>query len=122
MRPAFRTCWGRGLRLRCPHCGQGRLYSGWVRMNHECPHCGLWFYREPGYYVGAMIVNYGVTAGIVLAAYLLSLLLPNFWNASTDTKLFAWFGFAIALSLALFRHSRSLWLAMDYWLEPWKAE
>lgn len=107
------------MSLCCPHCGEGKLYSGGLRMYHDCPRCGLPFYRESGYYVGAMIVNYGVTAAIVLTAYLVSLLLPPIWRASTDTKLVAWFAFAIAVSLALFRHSRSLWLALDYWLDPW---
>jgi uncharacterized protein (DUF983 family) len=109
----------RGLRLRCPQCGQGRLYANWVRMNHDCARCGLSFYRESGYYVGAMILNYVVTAAIALATYLISLLLPPLWNASTDARLMAWFTYAILLCLALMPHARSLWLAFDYWIEPW---
>ncbi|MBU4062768.1 DUF983 domain-containing protein [Hyphomonas sp.] len=29
-----------GLRLRCGHCGQGRLFSGYLKLNEACPHCG----------------------------------------------------------------------------------
>ena len=27
---------GRGLRLRCPVCGQGKLFATYFRMNNEC--------------------------------------------------------------------------------------
>jgi len=120
-RPVFRDICGRAIRLRCPRCGKGKLYSG-LRMVHDCPSCGLSFYRESGYYVGAMIVNYGMTAAIVIVTYLVSLTLPVLWPASIDTKIWGWFAFAIVVSAALIRHSRSLWLAVDYWIEPWSPE
>ena len=43
----IRTALGRGLRKRCPHCGQGRLFSGWSFID-SCPVCGLVFARNPG--------------------------------------------------------------------------
>ena len=88
-------------------------------MYHDCPLCGLRYYREPGYYVGAMIVNYGVTAFFMIAIYLVSLLLPDFWHVTTGTKIIVWMLAAALVSLALVPHARSLWLAVDYWIEPW---
>jgi uncharacterized protein (DUF983 family) len=41
------TALGRGLRKRCPHCGEGRLFSGW-RQLERCSTCGLVFTRNPG--------------------------------------------------------------------------
>jgi len=29
-----------GLRLRCGKCGQGKLYSGYLKLNSACPVCG----------------------------------------------------------------------------------
>lgn len=37
----------RGLGKRCPHCGEGRLFSGW-RQFERCAICGLVFTRNPG--------------------------------------------------------------------------
>jgi uncharacterized protein (DUF983 family) len=37
----------RGLRKRCPHCGEGRLFSGWSHLD-RCSTCGLVFERNPG--------------------------------------------------------------------------
>ena len=57
---------GRSLRLRCPSCGEGRLFIRFFSMAPSCPGCGLDFRREQGYYVGAMYLNYGVTAAVEL--------------------------------------------------------
>jgi len=38
----------RGLRKRCPHCGQGALFAGWGEHIERCPACGLVFERNPG--------------------------------------------------------------------------
>ena len=43
----IRRAVGRGLRKRCPHCGEGRLYSGWFQLE-RCPVCGLVYVRNPG--------------------------------------------------------------------------
>jgi uncharacterized protein (DUF983 family) len=43
----IRTALGRGLRGRCPHCGKGRLFSGWSFLE-RCAICGLVFARNPG--------------------------------------------------------------------------
>jgi uncharacterized protein (DUF983 family) len=90
-------------------------------MFPRCPFCGLPYFREPGYFVGALIVNYTLSLGIVMGAFLISLTLPDLWPASTNVKLAAWCVFAVAVSLILTRHSRSLWLAVDYWIDPWSS-
>ena len=41
------TALDRGLRKRCPHCGEGRLFSGWSFFEC-CSVCGLVFARNPG--------------------------------------------------------------------------
>jgi len=43
----IRTAIWRGLRNRCPHCGKGRLFSGWSDLE-RCSICGLVFARNPG--------------------------------------------------------------------------
>jgi uncharacterized protein (DUF983 family) len=37
----------RGLRKRCPHCGQGPLFAGWRHLE-RCSVCDLVFERNPG--------------------------------------------------------------------------
>ena len=32
---------GRGLRGRCPRCGDGHLFKGFLSLRPKCEHCGL---------------------------------------------------------------------------------
>jgi uncharacterized protein (DUF983 family) len=41
------TALRRGLHKRCPHCGKGRLFSGWSHLE-RCSNCGLVFAPSPG--------------------------------------------------------------------------
>ncbi len=87
-------------------------------MLPRCPECGLSYFPEQGYYVGAMIINYIVTTAFVVAIFLLSLLFRDFTTLSTNSKILLWMAFAVTLSLLLVRHSYSLWLGIDYWVKP----
>jgi uncharacterized protein (DUF983 family) len=42
------TALRRGLRKRCPHCGDGHLFSGWSHHLERCSVCGLVYERNPG--------------------------------------------------------------------------
>ncbi|MFY9584361.1 MAG: hypothetical protein WAR21_07725 [Candidatus Acidiferrales bacterium] len=45
------------------------------------------FFRESGYYVGGMIINYAVTAALVTTAYLVLLLFPDVPGLSQEVKI-----------------------------------
>ena len=63
------TALGRGLRKRCPHCGQGRLFSGWSFLD-RCSVCGLVFARNPGDTWAFMIIGDRVPlAGMIVLIY-----------------------------------------------------
>lgn len=83
-----------------------------------CPVCGLSYFPEQGYYVGAMIIDYALTTAVVVAVFLVSLLLPDFTSFSGNTKISLWMVFAIVLSLLFMRHSYSFWLGVDFWIKP----
>ncbi len=38
-RPTSRSVM-RGLRCRCPNCGVGKLFDGYLKVRDRCPHCG----------------------------------------------------------------------------------
>lgn len=42
-----RALW-RGWRKRCPHCGEGALFSRFAHHEERCPACGLVFERNSG--------------------------------------------------------------------------
>jgi uncharacterized protein (DUF983 family) len=112
----------RAAHWRCPNCGRGRLFRGVFRMLSNCPDCGLSYFPEQGYYLGAMIINYVVTTACVVTIFLVSLLFPDFTTLSTNEKILLWMAFAIVLSLSLVRHSYSFWLGIDFWIKPRQPE
>ena len=98
------------LRLRCPACGSGRLFVGWFTMPPACGRCGLDFRREPGFYLGSIYVNYGVTALFTIALYGLLVLACGL---SAEQALAICLVAAVLLPLWLFRYARAFLLAID---------
>jgi uncharacterized protein (DUF983 family) len=105
----------RGLRLSCPRCGGRPIFRGPFRMLERCPACGLVFEREPGYFVGAIYLNYGVTAVVMLAGYLA---LDAGLGADVGVQLLVWGSFVVVFPLWFFRYSKSLWLSVDHLVDP----
>lgn len=103
----------RALRLRCPRCGRGKLFAGLFRMNKQCSECGLDLEREPGFYLGSIYFNYGLTALAVVAVYVPAVAMGHGRNSPL---LWGTLAFCLLFPLWFFRYARSLWLSMDhYW-------
>jgi len=109
----------RGLRRRCPRCGEGRIFRGWFAMNDRCPVCGRRFNRAPGYLLGSIYFNYGVTALLVVVMYF-----TLYFSETLEGKqlLVALTAFSMAFPLWFFRYARSLWIAFDERWDPWPNE
>ena len=46
--PKLRTVLARGMRRRCPQCGQGKVFKGWLKLHDRCDVCGLQFLNNQG--------------------------------------------------------------------------
>ena len=84
-------------------------------MYPDCVNCHLRFEREQGYFVGAIYINYAVTAIIVITGF--------FWldylvKPPLAWQLILWGAFGVIFPMFFFRYSRSLWLATDYIFNP----
>lgn len=88
----------------------------------NCPSCGLSYFRESGYYLGGMIITYILTAFIVLAAYVVSLAFPLARNLPEKFTFLFWGFLAISLTIVLMRPAYSLWLSLDFWIDPWQPD
>lgn len=110
---------GRAMRLRCPICGHGRLFRNWLVMHEHCPHCGMKFEREPGFFLGSIYINYGLTA--LIAAIVYPVLLFN--KIVPETPLLAaTLAFVVLFPILVFPWARSLWLGFDEWRDPREGE
>ncbi|TMA67547.1 MAG: DUF983 domain-containing protein [Deltaproteobacteria bacterium] len=102
---------GRAVRLRCPRCGRAALFAGWFTMHERCPVCGLVYEREPGYFVGAIYLNYAATVTVAFGTVLLL-----DWTVGLTLREQLALGITLVtlVPLLFFRYSRSLWLALDH--------
>lgn len=99
----------------CPRCKKGPIFRGRVEVFPSCSICGLVFIREQGYFLGAMYLEYALSA---------------FFLAVSSTTLGLGFHLtifkAVGLSLLIFlpfipstiRLSRTLWLYWDNHVDP----
>ena len=62
----IRTALGRGLRKRCPHCGEGRLFSKWSQLE-RCAVCGLVYEPTPGDTWAFIIIGDRLPIGAMIA-------------------------------------------------------
>lgn len=109
----------RAVRLRCPYCGQARIYRGWWSMHRQCPACGQSLEREPGFYLGSIYLNYGLTTLILAVVYPILLF---HGVASNQVLLAGSLVFCLVFPLWFHRYARSLWLALDEWFDPHEAK
>lgn len=96
----------RGLKLRCPVCGRGKLFRSYFVMNERCEQCGVGFHREHGQWVGSLDIN-------TLAVALILMIGVGFgplW--SVRTSLLVWCSAAVVIPLLTFRFSKGLWTAI----------
>jgi uncharacterized protein (DUF983 family) len=114
--PPVGRLWWRALQLRCPACGRGAIFRGWFAMHEACAACGRRFHRDPGYLLGSIYFNYGVTATCVVGMYFTM----YFRNWLSDGQRLAVLSlFAIAFPVWFFRYARALWIAFDERWDPW---
>lgn len=111
--PAYRLFW-HALRLRCPNCGKGRIFSHGFTMNDHCSNCGWIFEREEGYWTGAIAVNL-VVAEMLAAAAAIPLAINQ---ASPVLVMGIGLPLVIALPFLFYRHSNSFWMALDFMIHP----
>jgi uncharacterized protein (DUF983 family) len=113
-RPDLLKTLARGLRLRCPVCGESNVFRVPFQVRHHCPACGALFQREAGFFVGAIMINVVATEGVVMLAFGLCLLTLGGGGTLTLPLLFA---VALLFPVLFYHHAWSLWLAGDHVVE-----
>lgn len=109
-RQDLRAVLRRALRSRCPRCGEGRIYSGWVHLKDHCERCGLTLAaRQPD----AWFAIYLSTAALTGAGILIVLLL-GFGRMPLAARLAAACA-GCAVIVATLPVRKSLAVAIDYW-------
>lgn len=110
----------RGIRKRCPVCGNGGLFSTWFKLRDRCPSCGYPFAREEGYWVSAIIVNMAVIEAIFLVVFMVTVIAtaPDIpWGPLVLIAA----GVNVVFPIFWYPFSKTTWMAIDLYFHPLEA-
>ncbi len=84
-------------------------------MHATCDGCEYQYDRGPGYFLGSIYVNYGLTSVLVVVGYF-----TLFFTGWLPRGALLWTlgGFSILFPLWFFRYARSLWIGFDQYFDP----
>ncbi len=111
--PPVREVWPalfRGLRGRCPHCGEGRMFRAFLKVADNCPACGevLSHHRADDFPAYIVIVIVGHIIGPLV------LLAETDYAWSYTLHLSVWLPLTIGLSLALLQPVKGAVVALQW--------
>jgi uncharacterized protein (DUF983 family) len=99
-----------GLRGRCPACGQGKLFRGFLALRPNCEHCGLdYAFADSGDGPAVFVILIGgfIVVGAALVAEILYQ--PPLWLHAL-----LWGPLILVVTLAPLRLLKGLLIALQY--------
>jgi uncharacterized protein (DUF983 family) len=99
-----------GLACRCPRCGKGKLYRGFLALEERCGICGLDYTAADTGDGPAVFLILIVGAIVVFAAVMVEIsIMPPYW-----VHALLWPPLILGLSLGLLRPAKALMIALQY--------
>lgn len=99
-----------GLRLRCPHCGQGHISDGILKTRDVCEVCNVRFERKSGESAGASIIWISILPIVSMIFYFIIFALTP--DTPLLVHLLVTLTFTVILGLVGYRHARGVWVAV----------
>ena len=100
---------------KCPHCGKGDIYKKndkpyptFPVMKNSCDVCRYNFNGEPGYFLGAMYVSYGLAVFEGIAAFLIATLFVHEFSGILLASIVA--GVILIFAIPNYKFSRIIWM------------
>ncbi|MBY8918171.1 DUF983 domain-containing protein [Nitratireductor sp. L1-7-SE] len=99
-----------GLGGRCPRCGEGRLFSGFLTVGHRCHNCGLDYgFADAGDGPAVFVILIIGFLVVGLALWMEVSLGPALW-----VHFLIWIPLALVLCLTALRLMKGLLIALQY--------
>ena len=99
-----------GLAGRCPRCGKGQLFAGFLTVAPSCDQCGLDFaFANSG--DGPAVFIIFVVSPLVIA---LAVIVEALFHPAPYVHLIIWLPVTVILCLALLRPFKAVMIALQY--------
>jgi uncharacterized protein (DUF983 family) len=101
---------GRGLRGRCPRCGEGKLFQGFLSLRPRCEHCGLdYSFADAGDGPAVFVILIGGFIVVFAALATEIVYQPPYWVHAA-----LWLPLVLIVTLAPLRLVKGLLIALQY--------
>ncbi len=107
----------RGMLLRCPRCGSGGLFTRWFRIAVRCPRCEYRFEREEGFFLGAYVINIGVSQ-LVAVAFIAVSIIATLPDPPVGKLIAIGLVVVVATPFVFYPFSKTIWTAFDMIMHP----
>lgn len=109
---------GRGLKGRCPHCGEGAMFSSYLKVNPACPTCGHGLAQYPAddgpAYLTILLVGHFVVGP--------ALFFPIVWEASPFYTVPISLVVLAIVTLSLLPRVKGAWIGLMYAIKSTEAD
>ncbi|MGH6663809.1 MAG: DUF983 domain-containing protein [Pseudolabrys sp.] len=100
----------KGLRGRCPRCGEGRLFQGFLSLRPACERCGLDFnFADAGDGPAVFVILIGGAIVVFAALITEAVFAPPYWLHAL-----LWLPLILIVTLAPLRPIKGLMIALQY--------
>ncbi|MEJ2374350.1 MAG: DUF983 domain-containing protein [Pseudolabrys sp.] len=101
---------GRGLRGRCPRCGEGHLFQGFLTLQPRCEHCGLdYSFADSGDGPAVFVILLGGFIVVFAAMVVEFMYQPPYWVHAA-----LWIPLILLFTLGPLRPIKGLMIALQY--------
>lgn len=99
-----------GLRCRCPRCGRGRLFTGFLTLAPRCESCGLDYgFADAGDGPAVFVI---LIAGFLVVGA--AVIVEFVWRPPYWVHAFLWIPMILAVTLGLLRPFKGLLVALQF--------
>jgi len=100
----------RGLRGRCPRCGEGHLFEGFLGLRQKCESCGLdYSFADAGDGPAVFVILIGGFIVVFAALFTEFMYQPPYWVHAA-----LWLPLILLVTLAPLRLIKGLLIALQY--------
>lgn len=117
-RRSLKILFWRALRLKCPHCGGGKLFTGFFRMKQRCPTCEILLERgESDYFIGAYTLNL-IAVEILLAIVMTTIVILTWPDPPWTALQYGGVVVSVLGAVVCYPFAKTTWLAVDMAFRP----
>jgi hypothetical protein len=93
------------------------LFRRWFRMVERCPRCNYRFEREEGFFLGAYVINVGITQ-LAVVIYIAAAIIATLPHPPPGPLVAGGIAVAFLVPFVAYPFTKTIWTAFDLMMHP----